>query len=223
MATASDVVYQDDDICILRPNSKCGVFVYYAGFRENICDDGLLSWNEARKRFPDIPARPDYKDYNDIIKFRAPFTSNLKTFKSSFKVEPRELLGPNRNEVLVVLRIDPNKSYVYSSEARTHKDDKALHESRIPFNEYIKRIANRENIKPTKQTEICSNIVSYETKLVSSAEPCTYPWIKYLPIERNAEIVAKLPMIPPAWFVSCIRKKGRSNNKTLKVRRQRNK
>jgi hypothetical protein len=221
---ATDVLYQDDDICILRPDAKRGVLIHYLGFRTNICEDGLLTWNEARKRFTNIPTRDNFMDQNDFIKFRAPFTSNLTNFKTSYKAEPRALLGKDPERVIVIIRIDPAKSFVYSSEARTHLDKKAFLQSRIPFNEYIKRIDGFESRKLDANSDICSNIVTYESKIVKNTHKhlCFYPWIKYLPIQRNAEIIAHIPNIPPTWFVNClVNRVRRPNNKTLKVQRQR--
>lgn len=223
---ASDVLFQDADICILHPDSRRGTLVYHASLQTNICNEGLLSYNEVRRRHPEkgfLP-RAAVLDNNNKIRFRAPFTSDLRSFKSAFKAEPKDLMGHFKPEVIVVIRIDPAATFVYSSEARTHRDEKGLKASRIPFTEYIKRIGT-EKPHLSHPEEICGNVYTYETKVITGSETCIYPWIKYLPVERNAEVVAKIPHIPPAWFVSChknsvaLRGGGRRRNSTLKVQR----
>lgn len=211
---ATDVLYQDEDICILHPDSPRGTLVYYVSGHTNICNEGLLSYNEVRRRHPELGFRPHEavgNSSNKII-FRAPFTSDLRTFKTAFKADPKEIMGNQNPEIIVVIRIDIAHTFVYSSEARTHHDEKGLKASRIPFSEYIKRISVKKSAMSPPE-EICGNVYTYETKVVTVADTCIYPWIKYLPIERNAEVVAKLPHIPAAWFVNCY-----TNRRTLKVR-----
>lgn len=203
----SDILFQNKDICILHPDSNRGILVYHASMYTRICSEGLFSYNEVRKRHPELKLR-DRKatainKNNDVIKFKAPFTSNTTNFETSYGSEPRQLMGTDKPEVLVMIRVDPDKTFVYSSEARIRGDDETLIKSRIPLRSYLKRIANKTNLKIDYPNEICGNILTYETKMVHSEDTCHYPWIKYMPIERNAEIIVERSYIPTNWFVAC--------------------
>jgi hypothetical protein len=208
---ATDILYQDEDICILHPDSRRGTLVYYVSGHTNICNEGLLTYNEVRRRHPELGFRPrtTVGDSSNKIIFRAPFTADLRTFKTAFKAEPKEILGNQRPEIIVIIRIDPAATFVYSSEARTHNDEKGLKASRIPFNEYIRRIAKHKNPESYLE-DVCGNVYTYESKIIRGAETCIYPWIKYLPVQRNAEVVAKIPHIPPTWFVTCYTNSART-------------
>lgn len=203
----SDVLFQDKDICILKPDSKRGILLYHASTHTNICAEGLFTYNEVRKRHPELQLRERkataINKNNDLIKFRAPFTTDLENFVTMYGAEPRHLMGTDKPEVIVIIRVDPDKTFVYSSEARTHGDDETLMKSRLPMRSYLKRIASKATLKVEYPKEVCGNVLTYETKLVHTDETCHYPWIKYLPIERNAEVVIERPHIPTNWFVAC--------------------
>jgi hypothetical protein len=72
-------------------------------------------------------------------------------------------------------------------------------------------------------------MITFEKRVVPSTEKCKYPWEEYLPVEKMAEVVVKLPHIPPSWFVSCEdngmelvqkrRKQSRRNKRTRRTRR----
>jgi hypothetical protein len=226
----SDVLFQDKDVCILKPDSNRGILIYHASTHTNICAEGLFTYNEVRRRHPELRLRdrkftPINKN-NDVIKFRAPFKTDLTSFETMYGSEPRQLMGTDKPEVLVIIRVDPDKTFVYSSEARTHGDDETLMKSRIPLRSYLKRIDGKADLKVEYPKEMCGNVLTYETKLVHADETCHYPWIKYLPIERNAEVVVERPHIPTNWFVACHknavalkgggRKRGRRKSRRLK-------
>ena len=91
---------------------------------------------------------------------------------------------------------------------------------------YLKRIAPKGTLKVEYPKEVCGNVLTYETKLVHADETCHYPWIKYLPIERNAEVIIERPYIPTKWFVACHKngpalKGGGGSKKTYKRRLRR--
>jgi hypothetical protein len=203
----SDVIYEDKDVCILQPNSSRGILLYHASTHTNICSEGLLTYNEVRKRHPELKMRDrkatDINKNNDVIKFRAPFTNDLTNFQTTYGSDPRQLMGTDKPEVIVIIRVDPDKTFVYSSEARSHGDDETLIKSRLPLRTYLKRITGKMQMKVDYPNEMCGNILTYETKVVHTDDICHYPWIKYLPIERNAEVIIDRPHIPTNWFVAC--------------------
>jgi len=194
-----DVIFKNDDVCILDPKSERGILIWSISKNENICKEGLLSYNFLKKTHPELklPERPEKTDHNDLIFFRAPFRSDSRTFESSYGKEPNGILFGG--ETMAIIRVDPMNTFVYSSELRekpaTPKD---LAESRILLDEYLKRIDGHD-IKFG-----LSNLITYE-KYTEGAMMKRFPIVD-VPIERNTEVVVKLPHIPPEWFVDCISK-----------------
>jgi len=183
----NDVVYQDEDICILRPDSRRGIEIFTRSNSAAICDEGLFSYNELRRRHPELGLRrqtsPDAENHSDLIYFRPPFTSDTSSFERSYGQSLRQMIQPgNRQlfqEAIATIRVDPDQTYVYYQEARTFGRDApfALEESRVLLSQHLDYI----NWYPTT--------VRQKGAMLSP---------------RLWEVVAYIPHIPRRWLVRCV-------------------
>jgi hypothetical protein len=188
-----DVLYQDENICILKPDSPRGVIVFHKGPTDRICSEGLLSYNEFRRRNPNlglrktIPTGNHNLDHDDLIYFRAPFTADGSSFEASFGTSPEELLHPSIGETIVLLKVDPFKTNVFFSEARVHR----FQNRNLPYNFHY-------YTKPLWQY--------MRSKVGRSAFYGTPLWeaTSWGAPERYWEVVVKRNHIPKEWFVDCI-------------------
>ena len=81
----------------------------------------------------DLKARHmPHPDHNELIFFRAPYNNIVHTFKSSYDQTPEEM-GPG----IAVIRIDPDKTFVYLSEARESREPGDLEKTRTPMRVYL--------------------------------------------------------------------------------------
>ena len=204
----SDVLFENFDVCILNPTSPRGILIFTVRTSKNICDEGILSYNEVRRRYPErglqnrksgiIDSR-----HNDTIFFRAPYNSDTTTFETSYDLKPpKEMLVKGTNQSIALLRIDPAKTFVYSSELRV------VGNSTLPI-EYGEKM--------------CSNLITYEKIALDEFESCEYPYEDHLPIERMAEVLVELPRIPPEWLFSCDTNSAGGGKKKRKTRKNRSK
>ena len=192
-APASDILFQDADVCILDPKSERGILVFTDSFGKGkgICSEGLFSYNELRKRHPELGLMErvmPHADHNDLIFFRAPYNNDVSTFKSSYDKTPEEM-GPG----ITVIRIDPEKTFVYLSEARAEgsvADD--LAKTRTSMKDYF------GTILPLIKGGMTYYIFPGLSKFLKS-DLKEYEGI----VNRFFEVVVKLPHIPPEWFVYC--------------------
>lgn len=219
----SDILFQNHDVCILDPSSSRGVLIFtISSSAKVICSEGLYSYNTLRHIKPELNLKNRHHEdpeHDNLIFFRAPFHPNVSSFETSYKVKSPADLLPSRG-ALAIIRIDPDKTFVYSSEIRAKGTYADLQTSRILFNSYITRIENNLLHIGTHKPghKVCANLITYYTDYVPLSYKCIYPKIEYLPIERMAEVVVKIPHIPPSWFVACYT--GSSPNipvKTLKI------
>jgi len=223
---SSDILFQTNDVCILNPRSNRGILIQTWSRSKNICREGLLSYNELRKVHPELgltDRKTDHHDpkHDDLIFFRGPYNSDTTTFQSSYDGNSPEGMikkysVPSKESAIALIRIDPEKTFVYSSETRAKGTYSDLQSSRIPMTEYLRRIDGHSKFGYSGNP--CSNIITYEKRRFPTPN-CTYPWIAGFPIERNSEVVVEVPRIPPEWLVSCDSNGGRRKKNAYKTRR----
>jgi len=205
----TDILFQDRDVCILNPASKRGLLVFTESKSINICDEGLLSYNELRSRHPELgleDRRMDDPTHNDLIFFRAPYNNDVTTFESSYDGKPPKMLYSNGS--VTVIRIDPSNTFVYLSEARAHGKAGDLQKSRISMDEYLGRIIpfikgfgkHPMRYVYTGDKKLSESLIIHVNSYDSA-------------ITRFFEVVVKIPHIPREWFVSCDVKRSGGNYK----------
>jgi hypothetical protein len=221
----ADILFQNKDVCILHPLSSRGILVFSRSGTKKICTEGLYTYNKLRKVHPELrlPQRKNIDPtHNDLIFFRAPTHADTTTFETSFNGQsPKDIIKPDppfeTPAAIAVIRIDPKKTFVYSSETRIDGTYADLIASRISMTKYLKRIHDHEKLY---SQPYCGNMITYEKKIYKDAENCRFPWKEYLPKQGIAEVVVKLPHIPPTWFVSCEDNGVAEVGKTRQTRRR---
>ena len=197
----SDVVYSDDDVCVLDPLSNRGVVVYHT-FEESVSDrigkEGLKvhAGSKEHGRIIDHP----------YLFFRAPgkgqtVISNAPTWRD---IACNYVDMPDTDRCFMI-RIDPSKTFVYYSEIRVNYMSNPsiqviLQNSRKPLVEYLD-IINENSGKRGN----CYNLFSYQKTTMTDAylkrltPGCNLPFT-ICPPEINAEILIRHD-IPPEWRV----------------------
>jgi hypothetical protein len=242
---SDDILFENDDVCILKPDSTRGIVVFthidstrFGGDPKDVCKEGLLSYNEIRKRHPEykLPNRTGSQinhTHNDLIFFRAPFNNDVSSFKTSYGTTLQNMLRKNVPDAYVTIRIDPKKTYVYSSEIRALGKYPDLLQSRLIMTDYLRRLKNMPPNNYFNNDKIMyTNIIEYRRVRKSpiftsiyNNNYSTYPELTNFEIGKNVEVVVKIPHIPPEWFVECISneiiKKG-GKRKTCKRKYRKN-
>jgi len=212
--TDADVIYQDDDVCILRPEVKKGVLLFHHFASVNVCEEGLKTGQLLHSEGVDFE-RHVYHPYSF---FRAPYYSNEIDY-TSVETEIKSLYGDIDMRNLAFIRVNPSQTFTYSSEIRAEKDfrDPYYHNflmnSRKSLTDYLRIIAENERIKrenPYSQhvynlyTSRIDYSVPYQNKLQINNLSRYVKFPKNLvPVERNSEVLVRLPHIPNDFFVVC--------------------
>ena len=115
----SDIKYQDDLVCILKPNVNKGIIVW-TDFKQpvgidSLCASGLKTGQQLQREGIDF-GRSKIHPY---MFFRAPYYSRDIDY-TSIKTEINSSYGEGQieRESRVFIRVDPDKTFVFSSEIR---------------------------------------------------------------------------------------------------------
>ncbi len=115
-----DILFRNMDVCILKPDVKKGILVYSHYTQPegmpSLCEAGLKTGAQLKKEGIEF----DRTMIHDCIFFRAPKYSNPIDY-TSVDTEITSSFGDNFSgkKSLVWIRIDPARTYVYSSEIRS--------------------------------------------------------------------------------------------------------
>ncbi len=114
----SDIMYQDDLVCILKPDVKKGIIIWSHYTQPqgmaSLCEFGLMTGEQLRLQGIEF-GRDKIHPY---IFFRAPYFSREIDY-STPETEIRSSYGENLYlPSKVFIRVDPNRTYVFSSEIR---------------------------------------------------------------------------------------------------------
>ena len=203
MITDDDVLYQDEKVCILKPDVKKGVLVWHI-FQEtpgiDIPSVGLKSGVQMQSEGYEF-GRSIFHPY---IFFRAPFYNN-KIDYTSFESEVLSsyddwVLKENR---IMFIRVDPKRTRVYSSEIRASRHPKEWKNSEKWMNKYFSVLwSNNKDLKELQKPGLVPywNLFSSEMRLHNSTASKVYPWNSY-PIHRCSEVLVELPHMQPHYFV----------------------
>jgi hypothetical protein len=209
----SDILYQNDLVCILRPDVKKGIIVWthYTQPAEmgSLCELGLKTGKQLKKESVYF-GRSKIHPY---IFFRAPYYSRDIDY-TSVETEINSSYGEGQigREPRVFIRVDPDKTFVFSSEIRSvfkhsvwyGKEETVINNSKKTLSKYLEIISNNmkiiENVKPDKK--IWYNLFTSEAVLFSTAANIKEPFDDK-PIEKNSEILVSIPHLIPEYFVLC--------------------
>jgi hypothetical protein len=178
--TDSDLVlWSDEDVCILHPNAKDKGVVIYRIF--------------SREKFPRVDTPIYFRAIGHLERH------SLQALPPSSKdVNANYYFPLNSINHNFCIRIDPSKTFVYSSECRLHffGTDK-WKSSRISLTDFVGIIKENRLYTQQHKGNWLYNLVTHRLRLYPSIynEPLT---IK--PPEYNSEIIVRTK-IPPEWRV----------------------
>ena len=210
-----DILFQDADVCILKPHVKKGVLIftnYSQPEGKSLCEIGLKSGAQLQREGIDF-GRSMIHDY---IFFRAPYVSNVSHYES-IDTEIESLFGEGANTTgKVWIRIDPSNTYVYSSEIRAKffppfmfnsseyltALEREVRKSRKSMNDYLRILGENELLEVQPDKKVLYNLFSSKAVLFGKMAFPPYPYDS-LNINRQSEVLVRVPHLPPSSFVLC--------------------
>jgi hypothetical protein len=216
----SDIKYMDDFVTILHPHIKKGLVVmtYYSQPEgcPSLKESGLKTGLQLMKEGVNF-GRSVYHPY---IFFKAPYTmpTNDKEWDDYQNMTLFEKLNYTYDNVLnlisdpnyIAIRIDTSRTSVFSSEIRCaslpkHKTiEGELMKSKKTVDEFIKTVhSNKYYTKECykKRQLPVYNLITSHGYAIDENALVQYPLDK-CPIERNSEILVKIPHLIPEYFVA---------------------
>jgi len=209
----SDIMYQDDLVCILKPEVKKGIIIW-THFTQpegmgSLCESGLKTGKQLQIEgiyFGRTKIHP-------YIFFRAPYYSRDIDY-TSVETEINSSYGEGQigREQRVFIRVDPDRTFVFSSEIRdvrkhsawVGKAENIIDSSKKTLSKYLEIINNNreiiENVKP--DTKILYNLFTSEVVLFPRLHRPRTPFDP-IPIERASEILVSTPHLTSDYFVLC--------------------
>jgi len=220
--TQEDILYQDNDVCILKPDVKKGILIFSniekRTTRKSIYKYGLKTGKQLEKEGIDF-GRSMIHDYSF---FRAPKMSG-PVIRDSIESELVSLYGPDLNLRLKVwIRIDPTRTFVYSSEIRAkfrpqskfgtpeylENLEQEVSNSRKTMTEYFKILEQNSlildgiNTNPDCIQKPFYNLFSSRVQMFNVNQQ--YPW-DVENINTNSEVLVRVNILTPNFFVKCLK------------------
>lgn len=213
-----DILYQDYDVCILKPDVKKGILIFSHISNKSIYKDGLKTGKQLKKEGIDF-GRSMIHNYSF---FRAP-TFLRPIIRDSIKSEIESFFDPNvafSPCLKVWIRIDPKQTFVYSSEIRAKfipsfrfgtleyidNLEKEVSKSRKTMIEYFQILHQNDllfdevNVNPDCIQKPWYNLFSSRLQMFPNTYNITYPW-DYENINRNSEVLVRVNNLTPDFFV----------------------
>jgi hypothetical protein len=210
-----DIMYKDREVCILKPEVKKGVLVFtdYTQPKNStpLCEAGLKTGYQLHREGINF-GRSIHHPY---IFFKAPFYANPIDY-SSLDSEIESSYGPGMADIKsrVWIRVDPDKTFVYSSQLRT-LGARNINGSRKTMTEYLRIIDENKALQPGPDQEAKYHLISSEKHLVRKSKfqfnnnnnnmvwSDDLNFLNYNPIETNSEVLVPINHLTPNYFVKC--------------------
>ena len=219
-------MFQDDLVCILKPEVKKGIIIWtqyqQPSGMDSLCTIGLKTAKQLHTE--NIQFGRDKSVQHSYIFFRAPYLSNIIDY-TSIDSEINSLYGPQQSNRpnRVYIRVDPDKTYVFSSEIRARYNPTKYHSmldelirSKKTLTTYLDIINKNSKIKITSSYVPIYNLYDSHKELIiknyddgdydngddDDEDDATYPYSSH-DIERNSEILVTMPHLTPDYFVKC--------------------
>jgi hypothetical protein len=214
-----DILFQDADVCILKPDVKKGVLIFTQYTQptgmSSLCEAGLKTGAQLQTEGVNF-GRSMIHGY---IFFRAPYYSDPIDY-TSIDTEIASSFGIGESTIpsRVWIRIDPEKSNVYSSEIRAAFSpqfrygsqeylsamESEVEKSSKPMSKYLRILDENKTaitgIEPSKKP--LYNLFSSKVGLFPIAYNLKYPWNSHH-INKNSEVLVRIPHLTPNYFVKC--------------------
>lgn len=212
-----DIMYQDNLVCILKPDVQKGIIVWTDYFQPNgqdsLCNQGLKSGKQLHDEGVDF-GRSIYHSY---IFFRAPYYKNDIDY-TSIETEINSSYGDNQfnRPNRAFIRVDPDKTYVFSSEIRANYSpqfrynsqkynndmDYELYKSKKTLTEYLNIIDDNSKIIKEADKKYVYHLYSSKMLGFPIDGDTKYPYNNN-PINMHSEILVSIPHLTPDYFVLC--------------------
>ena len=206
-----DILYSDDDVCILHPNVKKGIliFTYYS---HPDCINGLKTGSQLQNERIYF----DRSIIHPYIFFRAPFFSNsidYTTIDTEIESSYGKILITSPSKIWI--RIDPDRTYVYSSEIRAEYKslfyynsqeyltdmEREVKRSRKLMTNYLEIIDENSKVTIEPDKKQLYNLVSSRLQLFPNTYNLSYPWNLYN-INKQSEVIVRINHLTPNYFVN---------------------
>ena len=208
---SGDILFQDADVCILKPDVKKGILVFTAYTQpagmSSLCEAGLKTGERLRNEGLSLFGS-NLSGIHPYIFFRAPFKSTEIDY-TSVDDEIKSIFGesaidrPGR----VWIRVDPEQTYVYSSEIRAIKAgspniEEEVNKSRMKMTDFLHQLTyNVQTASPGYK--LVSNLYNYRIHIepITLSMPIRYPLIEGMLV--SAEVLVRVPHLTSNYFVKC--------------------
>lgn len=208
-----DIIYQDELVCILKPDVKKGIIVWSNYMQppnmNSLCKLGLKTGKQLKLEGVEFGRSKIYP----YIFFRAPYYSRDIDY-TSVETEIISSYGGKQIGIKsrVFIRVDPDRTFVFSSEIRDvhkhpvwyDKEETIINNSKKTLSKYLEIINNNreiiENVKPGEK--IWYNLFSSEAVSFPITKSPIEPFDNE-PIQINSEILVSIPHLTPEYFVLC--------------------
>lgn len=204
-----DIMYEDDLVCILRPEIKKGIIIW-SNYTQPPNMPSLLTLGlKTGKKLKEEGVDFGRSKIHPYIFFRAPYLSaniDYSTIETEIISSFGKELIERDNETKVFIRVDPNKTFVFSSEIRVNffnEADTKIFDSKKKLSEYLTIIKTNleiETLELNKNNKILYNLLSSKAKLFQNTINPGKLFSK-VPINRNSEILISIPHLTPDYFV----------------------
>lgn len=202
-------MYEDDLVCILRPYIKKGIIIW-SNYTQPPNMPSLLTLGlKTGKKLKEEGVDFGRSKIHPYIFFRAPYLSvdiDYSTIETEIISSFGQELLERVNESKVFIRVDPDKTFVFSSEIRVNffnEADTKIFDSKKKLSEYLRIIKINleiETLVSNKNKKILYNLKSSEARLFQNT---TNPGKLFsnAPINRNSEILVSIPHLTSDYFV----------------------
>jgi hypothetical protein len=208
-----DIMFQDDLVCILKPEVKKGIIIWtryqQPSGMDSLCTIGLKTAKQLHTE--NIQFGRDKSVQHSYIFFRAPHLSNQIDY-TSIDSEINSSYGPEQTDrpKTVYIRVDPDKTFVFASDMRLSKYPKMIMNTKILLSDYLIIIAknliqsqsSKQQRLPNQLYSMLSYELSSENVSINDEGEAPYP-LTSIPINLSSEILVTMPHLTPNYFVKC--------------------
>jgi hypothetical protein len=207
--TQEDIMYQDALVCILRPDVKKGIIVWTHYVQPpdmpSLCEIGLKTGHQLNKEGISFGR----SIYHPHIFFRAPYYSRAIDY-SSIESEVFSSYGEGiiHEEGYAFIRVDPDKTFVFSSEIRAvlvgSDYTGILENSKKTLTQYLGILNDNDQIVKSIQPghTVWYHLISSKASIFKYSARPKFPF-NGNPINKNSEILVSIPHLTPDYFVLC--------------------
>ena len=202
-------MYEDDLVCILRPEIKKGIIIW-SNYTQPPNMPSLLTLGlKTGKKLKEEGVDFGRSKIHPYIFFRAPYLSadiDYSTIETEIISSFGQELLERNYETKVFIRVDPDKTFVFSSEIRVNffnEADTKIFNSKKKLSEYLTIIKTNleiETLESNKNNKILYNLLSSKAKIFLNKTKPDKLFSK-APINRNSEILVSIPHLTPDFFV----------------------